>query len=130
MGECEKKLRSYYNINKNITLLMIKIDIFKEGLLIPIIEYEIYNSKTKEKLNLNLCKDIRIDIYIPVNIDENNLFKYNLINEFYNDICTTYTTNNITDIILKDRRNYYINYYKNIILSNLTNNDNIIDNIK
>ena len=86
-----------------------KIDIFEEGLLIPIIEYEVYNSKTKELLNLNICKDTKINLLLPVNIEENNLFKYNSSNEYYNDICSTYTTNDGTDITLNDRKNEFIN---------------------
>ena len=109
LGECEIKLRNNYNISNNITLLILKIDIFEEGLLIPIIEYEIYNSKIKEKLNLNICKNDKIKIYIPVSINENNLFKYNSSDYYYNDICYSYTTENKTDITLKDRRIEYIN---------------------
>ena len=48
LGECEKKLRKENNINDNITLLILKIEIHEEGLLIPIIEYEVYNSETKK----------------------------------------------------------------------------------
>ena len=83
LGECETKLRKHYNINNNISLLLLKIDILEEGLLIPIIEYEIYNLKTEEKLNLDICKGINININIPVNIDENNIFKYNSSNEIF-----------------------------------------------
>ena len=107
LGECEEKLRQENNINDDITLIILKIEIYEEGLLIPIIEYEVYNSETKEKLDLKICKDIKIQINIPVSIDENNLFKYNSSHEYYNDICYTYTTNNKTDIILNDRRNEY-----------------------
>ena len=46
---------------------------------------------------------------IPVSIDENNLFKYNTSSRYYNDLCLTYTTEEGTDIILKDRREEYIN---------------------
>ena len=109
LGECENKLRIYYNISNNIALIILKIDKFEEGLLIPIIEYKIYNSKTKEKLNLNICNDIKIKLNIPVILDENNLFKYNSSNEYYNNICFSYTTKNNTDIILKDRQNEFIN---------------------
>ena len=109
LGECETKLRRKYNIYNNITLLIFKVEIKEEGLLIPLIEYEIYNSETKEKLNLDICENIKINISIPVNVDENNLFKYNLSSEYYNDICFPYTTNYQTDIILEDRRNEFIN---------------------
>ena len=106
---CEYELKSYYNISYNTSLLILKKDIYQNGLLIPIIEYEIYNIKTKEKLDLNICKNIKIDINIHVIIDENNLFKYNSSNEYYNDICFPFTTENNTDIILIDRRNDFIN---------------------
>ena len=77
-------------------------------MLIPIIEYEIYNIKTKEKLNLSICKNDKIDISIPININENNLYKYNISDDYYNNICNV--TDNDIDIIINDRRNeYYIN---------------------
>jgi len=87
---------------------MLKLDIYENGLLIPIIEYEIYNSKTKEQIELKTCKNIKINLNIPVIIDENNIFQYNSSYEYYNDICYSYTKNN-ADIILKDRRDEYIN---------------------
>ena len=85
------------------------MDIYGQGLSIPIIEYEVYNIDTKELLDLNICKYLKIDIDMPVNINENELFKYNPTDEYYNDICYQYTTENNTDIILKDRRNEFIN---------------------
>ena len=109
LGICETKLKLYYNISFNASLLILKMDIYKEGLLIPIIEYEVYNIETKEKLDLNICKDVKININIPVNIEENNLFKYNSSHEYYNDICYNYGTESKTDIIIKDRRNEFMN---------------------
>ena len=41
-------------------------------------------------MNLKYCKDVKIEISVPVSIDENELFKYDLNSEFYNDICSTY----------------------------------------
>ena len=111
LGTCEKNLKLKYNISDNETLLIFKKDIYVEGLLIPTIEYEVYNIKTKEKLDLNLSKDTKIDLNIPVIIDENNLYKYNLSSEYYNDICYTDTTGNNADILfilLRDRKNDYI----------------------
>ena len=49
-----------------------------------------------------------------MSIDENELFKYNPKSEFYNDICSTYTTNYKTDITLNDRQKEFIN--KNMTL--------------
>ena len=78
------------------------------GLLIPIIGYEVYHPINKSKLDLNYCKDILVKINIPVSVDEENLYKYDPNSEYYNDECYTYTTENGTDIILKDRQNEYI----------------------
>ena len=73
----------------------------------PVVEYEIYRYKTGEKLNLEVCKDMKINLSVPVNIDENNLDKYNPNNSFYNDQCYTYTSENF-DVSLEDRINEYI----------------------
>ena len=108
-GECETILRKHYNISNNISLLILKSDINEEGFLIPFIEYEVYDSKSKQKLDLNLCSEKKIIIYLPVIINEKEIFKYNTSHEYFNDICFSYTTDNNTDIILKDRRDEYIN---------------------
>ena len=109
LGECETILKYHYNISINETLLIFKMDYFEEGLLIPIITYEIYNSKTKEKLNLNICKNYKINISIPVNINEDNLFIYNLSSDYYNDICFIFNNENGIDITLNERKKEFNN---------------------
>ena len=52
LNECEKELRDHYKIDDDDTLLIFKIDYYEKNLLIPIVEYEIYSSKTKKKLDL------------------------------------------------------------------------------
>ena len=66
--------------------------------------YEIYHPSNKSKLDLKYCEDILIKLNIPVNIDEENVFKYDPNNEYYTDNCFPYTTINGTDIILNDRQ--------------------------
>ena len=107
LKECELELKSHYNISQNESLLIFKIDKLGKDLLISIVEYEVYNMKTKEKLDLNICKDIKITIIYPVDLDQKQLFKYNSSSEYYNDICFIYTTEYNTDISLKDRQNEY-----------------------
>jgi hypothetical protein len=114
LGDCENKLRQYYNINDNRTLIVFKLEYFEEGSLIPIVEYEIYYPYKNEKLDLSICENIPIDIVIPVKINENEIYKYNLSSDYYNDVCFPYTTENGTDIILNDRKNEY--YKKNLAL--------------
>ena len=109
LGECENKLREFYNISEDEPLLIFKIDVYEEGLLVPIIEYEVYRFKTKNKLDLSVCNNIKIDILVPVSIEEKDNYKYNLSSEYYNDICYTYTTENGTDMTIKDRKNEFNN---------------------
>ena len=108
LGDCEDILKEKYKIDKNKTLLILKIDYYMEGLYIPVINYEVYNPDTKEKLDLNYCKETFIDLDIPVSIDENNLFKYDPNSDYYTDDCYPYTTDNGTDIILNDRKEEFI----------------------
>ena len=88
-------------------LIIIKIDYYSKDTKIPIIGYEIYHPVTKEKLDLSCCKDIFIQLNIPVNIDEENLFKYDPNSEYYTDNCFSYTTDDGTDILLSDRKKEY-----------------------
>ena len=68
-----------------------------------------------EKLNLTACINDEISINIPAELNSNikklynslNESGYNLFNErdsFYDDLCTTYTSFNETDILLSDRK--------------------------
>ena len=83
LGECGNILKNKYNISQNQSLLIFKIDYFQEGSSIPIIGYEIYNPINKEKLKLEYCKNTTININIPANLNEENLYKYDPENEYY-----------------------------------------------
>ena len=107
LGECENILKENYGILKNESLYIFKIEQREIGFLIPLIEYIIFYPKTKEKFNLNFCKNSNINIYIPIAINENILYKYNPNNIYYNDICNTTTSEYGTDITLYDRKNEY-----------------------
>ena len=114
LGNCENILKEKYNITPDIPLVIFKLDMDIEGYQAPIVEYEIYNPITKEQLILKHCKNEQIKVSIPVSIDENEIYKYNPNSEFYNDICSTYTTSYKTDITLKDRNKEFLN--KNMTL--------------
>ena len=107
LEECENKIINNNDIKSNESILILKMDFFEDGLKIPIIEYEIYNNVTKNNLDLKDCD--KVNISIPVSINENKLYLYNSSSNYYNDICYSYTTDNKTDIILSDRRSQYIN---------------------
>ena len=108
-GECEELIKGEKDLNPNNSLILLK---YEKEINISnrrIVQYEIFNPLTKEKISLDICKNIKIDINIPVLIDEKNLFKYDQSSDFYNDICFPYTNEYKSDVILKDRRNEYIN---------------------
>ena len=110
LGKCEDKLKDYYNISNNSNLYILKIDISQKYTKIPKVEYEIYyplNNSKLEKLNLSICENINIELFIPVNITD-NVEKYNPFSDYYNDICSKTTTEVGTDITLKDRQNEFI----------------------
>ena len=105
LGECENILKSKYNLSQEEPLIIFKMEHNIEGLLIPLITYEIFNPRTKQILDLKYCKasNISINIDIPVLIKENFLFIHDQKSAYYEDICYTYTTENNTDITLYDR---------------------------
>jgi len=109
IGNCEKILRSKYNFDDSDKIIIYKIDVKEKDCNIPLINYEFYNLRTKEKLNLSYCANSTLKVYLPTNnVDANNLKKYNKSSEFYNDICYPYSENDL-DITNKDRKQYYNN---------------------
>ena len=110
-GICEYILKKEYNIPNSSYLNIFKVDIKAEGFKIPIIEYEVYypfNGINLTQLNLTICKNKKVEISIPVFIND-NIKKYNSSSDFYNDICSTTTSEFGTDISIKDRRDEFIN---------------------
>ena len=120
LGECENKLKEIYHIDNNLSLIILKIDYFMPGLLIPVIGYEVYDPINKTQLDLNYCKDITIKLNIPVSINESNIFKHDPNSEYYNDECNRYTTDNGTDILINDRQNEYIENNLSLCENNCT----------
>ena len=108
LGEVENQIKEKYNISQNESLIIFKVEKFLEGMLIPIIKYEIFHPLTKEKLDLNFYdnKEKIITIYTPVNINENEEYKYNLKSNYYNDICESFPIESI-DLTLYERKNEY-----------------------
>ena len=110
LGECETLIRNFYNLSDNDVLYVKKIDIFQEGLKTLKVEYEVYSKlfgKNLVKLNLTVCEKSEISILIPITINE-NLDKFNTSNGYYNDICYTTTSEDGTDITMKDRQKEFV----------------------
>ena len=124
--DCEKKIRQTYHIKEEDELIMLKSDIYNEDSKIYV-QYDIYNPYTLEYIPLDICNDVKININIPIILKgtTESLYKslsnsgYNLFdlnNSFYHDVCSTYTTENGTDIILMDRLNIFYDSIRNIYL--------------
>ena len=127
------------NLKDDDKLIIFKIDIKNVDLSLTYVQYEIYNPYTFELIPLDICENTPIIIKSPVNLEDGletiytkmNNSGYNLFNlndSFYNDICSTYTTQNDTDISMVDRKKLIFDKYKNISLCqtgcNFTNYDN------
>ena len=93
------------------------------------LQYEVYHPFNKSKLDLSICQNTTIDVYVPVVLSEelqnlyNELkdFGYALFDEnsdFYQDICTPFKSPNGTDVSLADRHNYYFNNDETLCQSN------------
>ena len=108
LGECEQILRTQYNLDDNITLIINETNNNNDGRRRGPMSFEVYEPINKTKLNLSLCNNIRFRVDISIDIDERNLFKYDIYSIYYNDICFAYTSENGTDVILNDRRKEFI----------------------
>ena len=133
LGECENELKDKYNISKNDSLYLLIVNGKVDN--IPKVEYEVFypfSSNNFSVLNLSYCKDMTIDISIPIDIPIDELDKYNKSSGLYNDICYTLTTESETDIILNDRRNEFLNKNYSICEENcdFTEYDNITKRAK
>ena len=122
LGKCEEELKNYYNISNTSNLYILMVDFNLKGINHPIIEYEVFYPKendTMEKLNLSICKNIKIELFIPVNITD-DIDKHNPNSSYYNNICTKATSKSGTDIIIEDRRNEYVNNNLSLCEENCT----------
>ena len=120
LGECETLLRNFYNITNNETLYMKKIDIYQEGMNAVKIEYDVYTKLFGNKLiklNLSICEQSKISIKIPFKLTQ-HIDKYNSSSGYYNDICYSTTSQDGTDISLKDRQKEFIDKDKIICQEN------------
>ena len=121
IGECEDLLRESNNItNSNISLLILLYEKQTNISSKRDVQFEVYESETKSKLDLAVCNNVSIDIYVPLVLSEElyNLYNelkeqgydlFNINSDFYQDICTPFSSSNGTDVLLSDRANYYFN---------------------
>ena len=119
---CEKILRDENKMNSSSLLTVYLIEILNEyeKSLINSVEYAVFNEE-KKRLDLSACKEDKIKIHYELNLSSVNIEKvkyysdlgidiFNIDDDFFNDICFSYSENN-SDMILNDRVNeIYENY--------------------
>ena len=127
LGKCESLLKTENGITEEDSLLIIKTDIKNEDLTSTYVQYEIYHPYELEPLNLDVCKKEKIVVNTPISLKEETLNLYDTLSEdgynlfdsrddFYNDICATYTSESGTDMTLEDRKKEIYNTNSNITI--------------
>ena len=120
LGECENKLREYYNIpeNKEIYIFGINSPNKNKSFSTTTYNYEIYLENGTQLQNLTVCDGLKI--IISSSIIDLDLVKFNEAlyfsefnydiyddnNKFYTDVCAPASIDG-NDITLADRKKYY-----------------------
>ena len=100
LGKCEYLLRIYNNISDSETIIIYKHQYNVSNYKTPVIGFELFFNQAH--LNTGLyCSETIVFYYIQVEIEDNELYKYNKSNEYYSDDCEP------GDLSLYDRKKEY-----------------------
>ena len=127
LGKCEDLLREQEGLNETEEFLMVKMDIINTTINATYVQYEIFNPHDYSKVSLEICKNVTIVITVPVILDNSSLSlisdledsgynAFDINDDFYNDICSTYTAQNGADMTLSARKNNIYDSVKEIYL--------------
>ena len=118
LKECADILKSRYELDPDEDLVILKYENNNQvsNGNAKSIQYEVYAPNSNTKLDLSVCDDTNIIIYVPIELSEetqklyDNLREqgYNLFDKndkFYKKFCTPYKSLDGTDVILSDRFN-------------------------
>ena len=114
LGECESILKQRYNISESVSLILIKNEQKTTKASEKKFNFDVYEPYNKTKLNISICDETSINLYIPVELSQENKKIYeqmkesgydmfNIEDPFYQDICIPFDSTNGTDILLSDR---------------------------
>ena len=117
---CADKLKNYYDLPNNSSLIILKTDVYSNPFDTNSIGYAIY-SNSGERLNLDICENEKINIQIPLteeneeiinlarNFAKNGIDIYDINDPFFHDICLRFTSEEGKDVPLNERIKYYQN---------------------
>ena len=132
--ECLEKIKNIYNI----TDLTFEVINYPRKNQTNQIQYFIYDSEKKNKLDLSICSDEEISVLFPLSsrndINESLVMEFSSMgidvfnheDPFFNKICITFTSSDGKDVTLNDRISFY---YQNVSLCDQGCTYNGIDNI-
>ena len=120
LNKCGEALKDINDINDEMPLNILKFEKLSNLTIEKNIQYEIFEVNSTEKLNLSICKDKPVDIYIPIELSSDTKIKYEDLksqgydlfdkeSKFYTDICTPYNSPNGTDVSLSVRNSEFYN---------------------
>ena len=107
LNDCKEILNEKYGL-ENKSILLYKTNTKIEGYSTISVNYELYNPNNFSKLNLDYCNKTSIYIKIPVSINPDEIFKYDPKSDYYNDMCFPYNNEDGADVIIKDRKDEFI----------------------
>ena len=117
LADCPHKLRTYHKFNDSVIFTILTINFLNPDNSYEI-QYYIYNSQTKQNIDLTPCSTINIikkikdevDIDKASNMEKIGVNVFDINDEFFTNICFEYTENG-KDVVLADRVKYY---YQNV----------------
>ena len=127
LGECETLLRVQEGLEDDEDFIIVKMDLKNNSISATYVQYELYNPQTLQKVNMDICKDVTIKIHTPVTLEESQFSlissledsgynAFDLKDDFYNDICSTYTAENGADMVLSFRKSLIYDQNKEVFL--------------
>ena len=119
LGYCETLLKQANNIPSDKNLIIIKLGKNDDNNRNTNLDIDVYHPITYIKLNLSICDNTTVDLYVPLTMSSNQSIIYknlvddgyepfNLRDKFYRELCTPYTSKNDTDVLLEDEKNLFI----------------------
>ena len=104
----ESEFKKIYNLDNNSQLVIFLTEIQKDGLKIPIIEYNIYDLYSGIKFNLSNAINLEYELQVPIELDEKEEYIYNPYSEYYSNPCVKAISKDGYDIIINDRIEEFI----------------------
>ena len=108
--DCAKILRENNKLTQRDDIIVFKIEYISPDFKIPIIEYALFGVYGTKRFNLLSCNNIKINYYIPKEINDYEDYKYDPYNNYYKDKCLPSFSDNMMDLTLKDRIEIFNSY--------------------